>query len=40
VWWLAATVLGTVAVVALLTVIPARAGARRPVAEILQTGSA
>jgi ABC-type antimicrobial peptide transport system permease subunit len=36
-WWLAATVLATVAVMALLTVIPARAGARRPVAEILQT---
>jgi ABC-type lipoprotein release transport system permease subunit len=40
VWWLAATVLGTVAVVALLAVIPARAGARRPVAEILQTETA
>lgn len=35
-WWLAAMVVGTVAVVAVLTVVPARIDARRPVAEILQ----
>jgi ABC-type lipoprotein release transport system permease subunit len=35
-WWLLAVVLGTVLVVAVLTTIPARLGARRPVAEILQ----
>jgi putative ABC transport system permease protein len=39
-WWLGATVLTAVAVVALLTVIAARAGARRPVAETLQTETA
>jgi putative ABC transport system permease protein len=38
--WLVAMVLGTVIVVAVLTVIPARIGARRPVAEILQTKAA
>ena len=35
-WWLLAVVAGTVLVVAMLTIIPARLGARRPVAEILQ----
>jgi ABC-type antimicrobial peptide transport system permease subunit len=35
-WWLIAAVLGTVIGVAALTSIPARTGARRPVAEILQ----
>jgi energy-coupling factor transporter ATP-binding protein EcfA2 len=35
-WWLAAVVIGTVIVIAGLTAIPARFGARRPVAEILQ----
>ena len=39
-WWLAATVLGTLLVVAGLTAIPARIGARRPVAEILQSETA
>ena len=34
--WLAAAVLGTLVVVAVLTSIPARAGARRPVADVLQ----
>jgi len=38
--WLLAMVLGAVAVVAVLTVIPARIGARRPVAEILQAETA
>ena len=38
--WLGAMVLGTVLVVAVLTVIPARIGARRPVAEILQAETA
>jgi ABC-type antimicrobial peptide transport system permease subunit len=37
VWWLIALVLGTVIVVAGLTALPARVGARRPVAEILQS---
>jgi ABC-type lipoprotein release transport system permease subunit len=36
-WWLLAVVAGTVLVVAVLTTIPARLGARRPVAEILQS---
>jgi putative ABC transport system permease protein len=36
-WWLAAAVLGTLLVVAGLTAIPARMGARRPVAGILQS---
>jgi putative ABC transport system permease protein len=36
-WWLLAVVLGTVLVVATLTSIPARLGARRPVVEILQS---
>ena len=35
-WWLAATALGTVIAVAALTALPARIGARLPVAEILQ----
>ncbi len=35
-WSLAAVLLGTVLVIATLTTIPARVGARRPVAEILQ----
>ncbi len=35
-WWLLAVVAGTVLVVAVLTTIPARLGARRPVAQILQ----
>jgi putative ABC transport system permease protein len=35
-WWLVAVVLATVVVIAGLTAIPARWGARRPVAEILQ----
>jgi ABC-type lipoprotein release transport system permease subunit len=39
-WWLVAAVLGTVLVVALLTAIPARIGARRPAAEILQAETA
>jgi putative ABC transport system permease protein len=34
-WWLAATALGTLVVVAALTAIPARIGARRPIAAIL-----
>jgi putative ABC transport system permease protein len=39
-WWLIAVVLGTVIAVAGLTSIPARIGARRPVAEILQSETA
>ena len=35
-WWLVATALGTVIAVAALTALPARIGARLPVAEILQ----
>lgn len=35
-WWLAAVVIGTVAVVAVLTTVPARIGARRSVAVVLQ----
>jgi hypothetical protein len=38
--WLAAAVLGTLVVVAVLTSIPARAGARRPVADVLQAEAA
>lgn len=38
--WLVAMVLGTVLVVAALTAVPARIGARRPVAEILQAETA
>ena len=37
IWWLAATVTGTVLVVAALTAVPARIGARRSVAVVLQT---
>jgi len=36
-WWLAAAVLGTLVAVAGLTIVPARIGARRPAAEILQS---
>jgi putative ABC transport system permease protein len=36
-WWLAAVVAGTVVVVAVLTAVPARIGARRSVAVVLQT---
>jgi ABC-type antimicrobial peptide transport system permease subunit len=36
-WWLISVVLGTLLVVAGLTAIPARIGARRPIAEILQS---
>ena len=36
-WWLVAAVLGTVLAIAGLTAIPARAGARRPVAGLLQS---
>lgn len=36
IWWLATAALATVLVTAVLTAIPARIGARRPVAEILQ----
>jgi hypothetical protein len=39
-WWLVAVVLGTLIVVAGLTAIPARIGARSPVAEILQAETA
>lgn len=37
VWWLLATVAGTVVVITALTAIPARASARRPVAAVLQS---
>jgi putative ABC transport system permease protein len=37
--WLAAAVLGTVAVLGVLAAIPARAGARRPVSPVLQSES-
>jgi ABC-type lipoprotein release transport system permease subunit len=37
--WLAAVVLGTLAAVALLTAIPARLGARRPAAPVLQSAA-
>jgi putative ABC transport system permease protein len=40
VWWLVAAVLGTVAAVAVLTAIPARIGALRPVSPILQSETA
>ena len=39
-WWLAAAVLATLAVVAGLAAVPARVGARRPAAEILQAETA
>jgi hypothetical protein len=39
-WWLLLAVLGTLAAVAGLAAIPARAGARRPAAEVLQSESA
>jgi putative ABC transport system permease protein len=35
-WWLAATVVVTLVAVTGLTALPARVGARRPVARILQ----
>jgi len=35
--WMAAVIVGTVAVVAALTLFPARAGARRPVAAVLRS---
>lgn len=38
--WLVAVVLGTVLVVGALTTIPARIGARRPIAEVLQSEAA
>jgi hypothetical protein len=38
--WLAATLLGTLAVMAALTVVPARFGTRQPVAEVLQAEAA
>ena len=37
IWWLAAVVIGTAVVVAVLTAVPARMGARRSVAVVLQT---
>ncbi len=40
IWWLAAVVLATLAAVALLASIPARVGARRPAAQVLQTEAA
>ncbi len=40
VWWLAAMVAGTLTALAVLTIIPARAGSRRSPAEALQAGSA
>jgi putative ABC transport system permease protein len=39
-WWLAAAVLATLAAVAGLAAVPARVGARRPAAEILQAETA
>ncbi len=39
-WWLAAMVAGTLAALATLTIIPARAGSRRSPAETLQAESA
>jgi putative ABC transport system permease protein len=39
-WWLAAAVLGTVLVLGVLSSIPARFGARRPAAEVLQAETA
>jgi putative ABC transport system permease protein len=39
-WWLVAMVAGTLAVLAVLTVIPARASSRRSVADLLQSESA
>ena len=40
VWWLAAAVVGIVAAVGVLSAIPARIGARRPVAEVLAAEAA
>jgi putative ABC transport system permease protein len=39
-WWLAVAVLATLAVVTGLAAVPARIGARRPAAEILQAETA
>ncbi len=39
-WWLAAATAGTVAAVGVLTAIPARIGALRPVSPILQSETA
>ncbi|HMI24089.1 MAG TPA: ABC transporter permease, partial [Streptosporangiaceae bacterium] len=39
-WWLAAAALATLAAVAGLAAVPARVGARRPAAEILQAETA
>jgi ABC-type lipoprotein release transport system permease subunit len=39
-WWLVATVLVTVAVVAAITIVPAWLGTRRPVGEVLQSETA
>ena len=39
-WWLAAAVLATLAAVAGLAAVPARVGARRPAAGILQAETA
>ena len=39
-WWLAAGVVATLAAVAGLAAVPARVGARRPTAEILQAETA
>ena len=36
-WWLVATVLGTAAAVAAITVVPAWLGTRRPASEVLQS---
>jgi putative ABC transport system permease protein len=36
-WWLAATVLGTVAAVAAISTVPAWLGTRRPAAEVLES---
>jgi hypothetical protein len=36
-WWLAATVLGTVAAVAAISTVPAWPGTRRPAAEVLES---
>jgi hypothetical protein len=39
-WWLAAATVGTLAVVIVLTAVPAWIGTRRPAAEILQAETA
>jgi ABC-type antimicrobial peptide transport system permease subunit len=40
IWWFVAVVVGTVIAITGLTAIPSRLGARRPVVEILQAGTA